>query len=885
MNGTYLYARFWRCALQVNPAGYRTTHRGADHGLTEEAYNQALLQQCKELDIRVVGIADHGSVSSIDAARQVLAPAGIVVFPGFEIASIDQTHFVCLFPEDTSSQLLERYLGKLDLLEPQDGVRPSKLGAEQLIDSVVDQLGGFIYAARCTEDRGLLKQGMNHVWQLPKLRAAQIPGSIEALKGQDDAFFRRVFLNKDKAYEREHPMAAINAKDVAKPSDLADPGATCWIKMTRPTFAAFKVAFLDPESRVRLNSEQPEGKPGAIHSVKVSGGYLDGMEAVLSGHLDTVIGGRGTGKSTLIECLRFALDVLPKGIHARKQHNEIIKENLGKDLGRVEVQLTSFAQHGKRYTVARKVGEAPIVRDAEGQVSTLLPRDLLPNLDIYGQNEIYELAQGEGSRLRLMEKFLPQDQDGKTQLDQVQRRLRENADKLSKAFDDVDTLHEQVNRLPKLQEQLQSHEAPGLKDKLARVPLLERERQINVRAQEELEGLKSALATLQDALPDTTFISDKALEGLPNAAQLVVMRKVLEQLRQSMSALIAQGQGLLNQGTADMQGVRQAWQAAQAAAQAEIDSALRSLPSAAGRTGQQIGVEYQKLQREIERIRPQQSRMATFKQLSDSLQQERRNLLAELSDRRHVRLQALQSAAKKLNRRLEGRLRVEIQPEGDRRLLKDFLLKCELEGVGERRLAWIDEAASMSTIGLAKSIREGKAGLTVDWGLTPVVAEALSRLPRSKVMALESLELEHRVNIELNVTPGDAPPVFKPLERLSTGQQCTAILHLLLLDNRDPLVMDQPEDNLDNAFIADRIVPELRRAKTQRQFIFATHNANIPVFGDAEWIGVFTATDAHGSLAADAQGSIDVPAIRDSVATILEGGRNAFMQRKAKYEF
>ena len=376
MSQDYPYARFWRCALQVNPAGYHSTYRGADHGLTEAAYNQALLQQCKELDIRVVGMADHGSVSSIDAARQVLAPAGIVVFPGFEIASNDKTHFVCLFPEDASSQMLERYLGRLDLLEPQDGVRPSKLSAEQLIETVVEQLGGFIYAAHCTEERGLLKQRMNHVWQLPKLRAAQIPGSIEELKGQDDDFYRRVFLNKDKAYAREHPMAAINAKDAAKPADLAHPGATCWIKMTRPTFAAFKVAFLDPESRVRLNSEQPEDKPSAIHSVKVSGGYLDGMEAVLSGHLDTVIGGRGTGKSTLIECLRFVLDVLPKGMQARKQHNEIIKENLGKDLGRAEVRLTSFAQHGKRYTVTRKVGEAPIVRDAQGQVSTLLPRDL-----------------------------------------------------------------------------------------------------------------------------------------------------------------------------------------------------------------------------------------------------------------------------------------------------------------------------------------------------------------------------------------------------------------------------------------------------------------------------------------------------------------------------
>jgi ABC-type lipoprotein export system ATPase subunit len=215
----------------------------------------------------------------------------------------------------------------------------------------------------------------------------------------------------------------------------------------------------------------------------------------------------------------------------------------------------------------------------------------------------------------------------------------------------------------------------------------------------------------------------------------------------------------------------------------------------------------------------------------------------------------------------------------------EFLKECRLEGVGEKRLAWIEDRGQFSTIQLAQSIRDGKDVLAQQWNLTPVVAEALSKLPRSKLMALESLELDHKVKIELNVNAGEGPPVYRPLERLSTGQQCTAILHLLLLDNRDPLVMDQPEDNLDNAFIAERIVRELRKAKTQRQFIFATHNANIPVFGDAEWIGVFTATDAHGSLGAEAQGSIDVPAIRDSVATILEGGRDAFMQRKAKYEF
>lgn len=169
-------------------------------------------------------------------------------------------------------------------------------------------------------------------------------------------------------------------------------------------------------------------------------------------------------------------------------------------------------------------------------------------------------------------------------------------------------------------------------------------------------------------------------------------------------------------------------------------------------------------------------------------------------------------------------------------------------------------------------------GHTADGGRCSCQTAAISN------HGLEALELAHRVDISLNVAHGDAEPAFRPLSKLSAGQQCTAIFHMLLRDNPDPLLMDQPEDNLDNAFIAERIVAELRDAKTSRQFLFATHNANIPVFGDAEWIGVFTAEEKRGSLTLEAQGSIDVPAIRDQVAKILEGGRAAFIQRKEKYE-
>src|SRR5204863_7596335 len=128
-------------------------------------------------------------------------------------------------------------------------------------------------------------------------------------------------------------------------------------------------------------------------------------------------------------------------------------------------------------------------------------------------------------------------------------------------------------------------------------------------------------------------------------------------------------------------------------------------------------------------------------------------------------------------------------------------------------------------------------------------------LKPSQVRHLEEVNLPERMELLLNVAREKEH--YREVSKLFTGQQCTAILHLLLLDNHDTLIIDQPEDNLDNAFIADHIVSELRSSKTKRQFVFATHNANIPVFGDAEWIGVLHEDHGHAKL--QASGSINAP--------------------------
>lgn len=403
----YTKARFFRCALQVNPASY-LKYRGQQQTLNEDEYNQQLLAACLDVKVEVIGLADHGSVDGVDKLRSLFADNGIVVFPGFEICSSEKVHFVCLFSETKSSQELERVLGSLRLLDPEDGIRPSRLSSEQLVEEVVNQ-GGFIYAAHCTNDNGVLKLRMNHIWQHKDLLAAQIPGSVDDLKGVDDDFYRKAFLNKNTNYYRERPMAAINAADVAKPEDISLENASCLIKMTKPCFASFKQAFLDAGSRVRLNSDKPENYSSAIKHIRFVGGYLDGVDIELSEYLNAVIGGRGTGKSTLLECIRFALNLQPFGKSAQAQHNAIIKANLANEKGLVELTVCSAAMHGRLFKVTRRYGDQPVVVDEIGQVSPYQPSDLLPGLELYGQNEIYEMTRDAQDRNKLVERFLDDD--------------------------------------------------------------------------------------------------------------------------------------------------------------------------------------------------------------------------------------------------------------------------------------------------------------------------------------------------------------------------------------------------------------------------------------------------------------------------------------------
>ena len=157
----------------------------------------------------------------------------------------------------------------------------------------------------------------------------------------------------------------------------------------------------------------------------------------------------------------------------------------------------------------------------------------------------------------------------------------------------------------------------------------------------------------------------------------------------------------------------------------------------------------------------------------------------------------------------------------------------------------------------------------------------MTGISRQQLFELETFCVPDLPVIELHVASGELG--YRPLSKLSVGQRCTALLCLVLLESPAPLLIDQPEDDLDNQFIFDQIVATLRREKERRQFLIATHNANIPVSGDAELIIVLQADERRGWVDDDGVGSIDSEPIKQSVGRILEGGEVAFRIRKEKY--
>ena len=876
-------ARFYRCALQVNPFDYVVRHNKETTFSNESDYNAAMVEACQRIGIEVIGVTDHYRVRSSQSLIQAAQDAGIFVFPGFEAVSKDGVHLLCLFEPSKDLQSLERILGDCGIHGEETTSPTGKYDVTEFLKESHGNWGSVCVAAHVASDGGLLNklsgQPRINAWTWPHLLACALPGPVSDAPDN----IRPIIENKNPEYLRDRPVAVINAQDVSSPEDFSKAGSSCWIKMSNVTLEGLRQAFLDPISRIRLDSDPAPEEHTEFIALSWQGGFLDGAAIHLNENLNVLIGGRGTGKSTVVESVRYVLGLEPLGEEALKAHGGIIRQVLRSGT-KISLLVRSYHPDKRHYLIERTIPNPPVVKDETGNVLNLTPADVVPQAEVFGQHEISELTKSREKLTRLLDRFVERDTDILKRKSEVYRHLERSRSRLLETYRELSQIEDRLSTLPALEETLRRFQEAGLEDKLKEQSLLVREERVLKTSEERLDPFKDLLAQLEGALPiDRAFVSTKALENLPGKEILADTDAILNQFTRDMNSIATEIKKAIEKAQTGLQEIRGRWEERKKAVMASYEAILRDLQKS-----KVDGEEFIRLRRQIEELRPLKERQAILQRNLKEHETERRNLLSEWEDVKAEEFRNLERAAKKVSRKLEGRVLVDVTAGGNREPLVQ-LLRDQVGGRLSETIESLTQSTDFSLPLFAAACRDSREALSKKFNIPPSQSERITQAKPDVIMKIEELDLPPTTAIKLNVAAEDQPPMWQALEDLSTGQKATAVLLLLLLESDAPLVVDQPEDDLDNRFISDGIVPKMREEKRRRQFIFATHNANIPVLGDAELIVGLTAFGEAGQgkakLPREHMGSIDMRPVRELVEEVLEGGKDAFEMRRLKYGF
>ena len=288
--------------------------------------------------------------------------------------------------------------------------------------------------------------------------------------------------------------------------------------------------------------------------------------------------------------------------------------------------------------------------------------------------------------------------------------------------------------------------------------------------------------------------------------------------------------------------------------------------------------------KEFNALDRQASLLPSYEAALDKIRLERRSagdsFTRLLEERREVtkkQRRAFDRVIDSLGCTFEGRIRVRRVDEGDLRSLERFLTGLRQKGI-TRWWNDLEEDGKPSPETLVTHLDNRSLG---DIGMSDPVQETFREsLTKSKRRELEALRCPDLYRLELRMDDDS----YRALEELSGGQRVGVLLSLLLetADDR-PLVIDQPEDELDNRFLFDTVLPALKKLSGRRQVIVATHNADIVVNGDADMVIQLDASAHHGKVAC--AGGIEDAAVRDAIVRTVDGGEEAFRLRLRKYDF
>jgi len=606
-----------------------------------------------------------------------------------------------------------------------------------------------------------------------------------------------------------------------------------------------------------------------IERIQVEEGFLEGLDITLVPGLNVLIGARGTGKTSVLELIRFCLDVQGYTAESGKKSREHALSVLGKG-GQVTLTLSDGA---RKVTVTRSAGDEPPRASAPFDMPIM-----------FSQTEIENVGMQPGGRLRLLDSFagvrqqlLIQENEAAAtvrSLTAEAETLRREIDEFSRQIEEIAAIEAQLVELAPAEQGLAklSAEAGEKKKAVDAIGATIASAAVAANAVERFsEGTKrwhAALAAASKAAP--------ALEAWPAGGgddRLAIARTQVSRAHASIQGALdelarAEAEtGVLLRRTTDEKLV-----AEEQARQLRKDiEGLQAGAGAIARQGQQL----RERKAQLESLR---AVAAERNGALEALLKQRDTALDQLDSIREQRYQARVDTAGKLNTTLGPRIHIVVTRSGQFETLA-AAISTILRGSG---LHYNDLALALAQRVSPRELLEATDGndfeLIADaTGISKDRAlRVLAQLKDADLGMLATVAVEDLVEFQL--LDGIQ---YKDISTLSIGQRCTVILPLALRHVDKLLIVDQPEDHIDNAFIADTLILSLLARDPCGQIIFSTHNANIPVLGKADRV-IQLGSDGRRGHCLEA-GTLDAPPIVTAISAIMEGGAEAFMQRASFY--
>jgi predicted ATPase len=711
----------------------------------------------------------------------------------------------------------------------------------------------FVIFAHVEQSKGLLKE-CNGTTISTMIESPHFKGSVLAvqkLRTRDEIPKLKKWIGYDLAR-----VEGSDPKSIDKIEKYKDKES--YIKIGELSFATVKYALSDHTGRVFDSTESISH--GYVESVKFTGGKLNGQTVVLSPYLNTMIGIRGSGKSSLLEIIRWGLDLT--AVEDSNYKNSLVNNVLGSG---GQISLTVVDGHGKEFEIRKINGESSKILDSSGKDITVSVSTILRNPLYFGQKDLS--ASKVGYEVKLLDKFVAgKIPDRKSDLTGKIQKVAESI----KLLLNLEGIPDKVNRLEEenreLEYKLKIFEEKGLAEKLTKQTEFGKDGvkldsfvEVGEQLADSLEEFLSKECSLEDF--DLSDYKSKYNEELFARLQASIdtLKKHIFELRK-MSATISGD-------VRSLAAIRDEFTALSEQLKEEFAEIKRSVNSENLDLDSFVNakkkIEVNKT--EIEKLKKVQKSDKSIRNAISTAIREKNEILTEQFNAYKTETDGINTS--------QNELTVNLTFKGDKANLAEAL-KGLIKGTGIRE----------ADVKIKKLCEEFPDSIAIIDDLFLKDGSQLKSLLGNSDYEKLAIRIRESYGDLLSVISENAIEILyhgKQLKNHSIGQRASALILFILSQNQnDIIIIDQPEDDLDNQVVYKEFIKVLKAKKSSVQFIFATHNANIPVLGDSEKIISSEYEDDKMTLS---EGTIDTAATHKKIIDIMEGGEEAFQRRNTIY--